>query len=523
MPARHAPAIAMSTPAPKEIYNVYVYLTAMVASMGAFIFGYDLAFIGTTITLKPFNKDFSLTHASQSEKDAFSANIVSLLQAGCFFGSLAVAPLGDKYGRKPSLLIAGVLFVIGSLMQTVSFGHVWAMFLGRAIGGLGVGLASGVVPLYIAELSPPSIRGRLVGIYEISVQTGTCIGFWICYGVQRHMAANSAQWITPFAVQLIPGGLLIIGMFFVPESPRWLAQHKSRSAGLAVLSKLRGLEDDHPYVQEEMTHIMDTINDVFEHTPNGGLIAQWKELAIPSNRRRILVGVFIFIFMQGAGSNAINYFSPRIFKSIGLTGQSTGLYATGIYGIVRLICVIIAMYYVVDKFGRRSMLMGGAVIMLIAMWFIGAYIKIANPGASPKLTAGGYAAVTFIYIFAVGFCFSYAGVPWIYCAEIFPIRIRGLGMALCTATHWLFNFVIARSVPYMVSNIGYGTYFVFATCLTLSIPFVYFFVPETKGLSLEEIDVLFGGSGPSFIDAEALERAEMGEKAEALRVERVQV
>jgi MFS family permease len=136
MPARHAPAIAMSTPAPKEIFNKNVYLTAMVASMGAFIFGYDLAFIGTTITLKPFIKDFGLTHASQSEKDFFSANIVSLLQAGCFFGSLAVAPLGDKFGRKPALMIAGVLFCIGSLMQTVSFGHIWAMFLGRAIGGL---------------------------------------------------------------------------------------------------------------------------------------------------------------------------------------------------------------------------------------------------------------------------------------------------------------------------------------------------------------------------------------------------
>jgi hypothetical protein len=149
------------------------------------------------------------------------------------------------------------------------------------------------------------------------------------------------------------------------------------------------------------------------------------------------------------------------------------LYATGIYGVVRLVCVIIAMYYVVDRFGRRKMLMGGAAVMLVAMvseertaslrnsswlvflqWFIGAYIKIAGPGEGDELTAGGYAAVTFIYIFAVGFCFSYAGLPWIICAEIFGLRMRGIGMAVCTATHWLFNFVIARSVPYMVTNIG---------------------------------------------------------------------
>jgi sugar porter (SP) family MFS transporter len=348
------------------------------------------------------------------------------------------------------------------------------------------------------------------------------------------MANTSSQWILPFAVQLIPGVLLIIGMFFVPESPRyatretqnmnhtnnrrWMAQHKSRASCSLILSKLRGLEEDHPYLQEELAHIMDTVNDELERCPNGSMWTQWKDLAEPSNRKRVLVGVFSFIFMQGAGSNAINYFSPRIFKSIGLQGQATGLYATGIYGIVRLICVIIAMYYVVDKFGRRNMLMGGAAVMLIAMWFIGAYIKIAKPGNSPHLTAGGYAAVTFIYVFAVGFCFSYAGVPWIYCAEIFPLHIRGIGMALCTTTHWLFNFIIARSVPYMVSNIGYGTYFVFATCLTLSIPFVYFCVPETKGLSLEEIDLLFGGTGPSSLVAAGLEEAKMGD---AVRVERV--
>lgn len=267
---------------------------------------------------------------------------------------------------------------------------------------------------------------------------------------------------------------------------------------------------------------MDAVNDELERRPNGGMLGEWKELAMPSNRRRVMVGVFIFIFMQMAGSNAINYFSPRIFKSIGLTGQSTSLYATGIYGIVRLVFIFLAMYYIVDRFGRRKMLMGGAAIMLFSMWLIGAYIKIANPEESHDhhLSAGGYTAITFIYVYAVGWSLSFAGVPWIYCAEIFPLPIRGIGMALCVATHWLFNFVIARSVPYMMTNIGYGTYFVFAACLTLSIPFVYFFVPETKGLSLEEIDVLFGGAPPSAIMAAELDKVDE-EKGEIMYMERV--
>ena len=230
------------------------------------------------------------------------------------------------------------------------------------------------------------------------------------------MKPTSSQWILPFAVQLIPGVLLIIGMFCVPESPRWLAQHKSRDIAAHTLCKLRNLPEDHPYLQEELTHIMDTVNEQLESPDDQGLVSKFKELRVPSNRRRIFVGVTLFIAMQFAGSNAINYYSPRVFKSIGIKGQSTGLYATGIYGIVRLVCVVIAMHYVVDRFGRRKMLMGGAAIMAIAMWFIGAYIKIANPAKhAVGLSAGGYAAVTFIYIFAVGFCFSYAGVPWIYC------------------------------------------------------------------------------------------------------------
>lgn len=218
-----------------------------------------------------------------------------------------------------------------------------------------------------------------------------------------------------------------------------------------------------------------------------------------------------------------SYYSPRIFKSVGLTGSDTSLYATGIYGIVRLVCVIIAMYFVVDRVGRTKMLMGGAVVMLVAMWFIGAYIKISDPTASSSsggLDPAGYAAITFIYVFAVGFCFSYAGIPWIYCSEIFPLRIRSVGVAICVAIHWLLNFVIARSVPYMISNIGYGTYFVFASFTTLSIPFVYFCLPETKGLSLEEIDVLFDGPTGAMDDV-MLEEAKLGEeKGGATHIER---
>ncbi|KAH8745746.1 general substrate transporter [Hyaloscypha finlandica] len=506
----------LTVAAPKEIYNWRVYILAIVSSMGAFMFGYDLAFIGTAITLKPFIRDFGLKGASAERSDAFAANIVSLLQAGCFFGSLIAAPLGDKLGRRITLMITGVVFCLGSLMQTVSFGSTTAMFVGRAIGGLGVGAASMLVPLYVAEISPPSIRGRLVGIYEMGVQIGTCIGFWINYGVTKHVAATSTQWRVPFAVQLIPGGLLVLGMIFLPESPRWIARFRGRDEAVAALAKLRNLPVDHEYVAEEIYRVIDQIDQERLATHGKGLIAEFREMAMPGNRNRITIGVVIFIFMQMAGSNAINYYSPRIFKSIGLTGSNTGLISTGVYGIVRLIAITITMYWIVDRFGRTKLLIVGSALAAVAMYSIGGIVKHNPISATAKpagVTASGYGAAVMVYVFAVAFCLSWAGVPWIYCSEIFPLRIRSLCVAICTATHWLLNFVIARSVPYMLTNIGYGTYFVFAACMTLAVPFVYFFVPETKGLSLEDMDALFGVPGADRHLFPRIDDAEKGDSA----------
>jgi len=164
--------------------------------------------------------DFGLADKTKSEKSAFSANVVSLLQAGCIVGSLGAGPLSDRFGRLVTLFFTAAFYVVGSAIQTGAHGSEGLMLAGRAIGGVGVGAASMIVPLYVAEASPPHIRGRLVGIYEMAVSMGTLIGFWINYGLANNLPATSSQWMISFAVQLIPGGLLIIGIFFIPESPR---------------------------------------------------------------------------------------------------------------------------------------------------------------------------------------------------------------------------------------------------------------------------------------------------------------
>jgi sugar porter (SP) family MFS transporter len=337
------------------------------------------------------------------------------------------------------------------------------------------------------------------------------MGFWINLGVERNMAPNSSQWITPFALQLIPAGLLIIGLLFIPESPRWMAKAHGRSRATETLAHLRDLPVEHPAIIDEVDDILQQLQIECSDSL-GNTRAAWKEIMQPGLRNRVLLGVLIMIFFQMAGSNAINYYSPRIFHSIGLRGTSTPLVSTGVYGIVRLVAVFLAMYFVVDRFGRKSMLICGSVMMVshehdmfgfyeyqayvgqaISMWLIGVFVKIQSTESKSdgSLSASSYAAAVFIFVFAVSFCFSWAGVPWVICSEIYPLRVRGLCVSICVATHWLFNFVIARSTPYMISNITYGTYFVFAACTTLSIPFIWFMLPETKGLKLEDVDALF--------------------------------
>lgn len=220
-----------------------------------------------------------------------------------------------------------------------------------------------LVPLYTAECAPPKIRGRLVGIYEIGVQVGTCMGFWINYGVSRNMAPTSSQWRTPFALQLIPAGLLLIGLAFMPDSPRWMAKVHGRDRAVDTLSRLRNLPPHHPVVQDEIKDIMRQL-ELERSDSLRNSRAAWKELLEPSIRNRVFLGVVINIFFQMAGSNAINYYSPRIFESIGLKGSNTTLISTGIYGIVRLAAVFFAMYFVVDRFGRKSMLISGSAAMV---------------------------------------------------------------------------------------------------------------------------------------------------------------
>ncbi|KAK3203468.1 hypothetical protein GRF29_112g1356303 [Pseudopithomyces chartarum] len=488
-------AFVEDRPTPKAVYNWRVYTAAAVASWASCMIGYDSAFIGTTLALPSFVNEFKLNEMDKDKLALTKANIVSVYQAGAFFGSFGAYASSYYLGRKKSLLIWSLVFILGAgLMLGANAERGLGLIIGgRVLAGLGVGGASNMVPIYISELSPPAVRGRLVGIYELGWQIGGLVGFWINYGLQETMAPSHKQWIIPFAVQLIPAGCLLFGAIWMKESPRWLFTKGKREQAMKNLCWIRNLPPTDLYIVEEVAAIDAQIEHDRIHIGPGF----WRPFAALKQRKvlwRFFLGGMLFLFQNGSGINAINYYSPTVFKSIGITGTSTGFLTTGIFGVVKTVVTVIWLLWLIDRLGRTKLLMIGAAGGSLCMWYIGAYICIAGADANDpnaRLSSGGISAVFFFYLWTAFYTPSWNGTPWVINSEMFSQNTRSLGQASAAANNWFWNFIISRFTPQMFNTMSYGVYFFFASLMILSIPFVYFLIPETKSIPLEHMDELF--------------------------------
>ncbi|BAE66094.1 general substrate transporter [Aspergillus flavus] len=481
-------------PTPKSVYNWRVYLLAGIASCGSNMIGYTSAFIGTTITLDSFKEEFGLDKMSSAKVDLISENIVSLFIAGAFFGALLTYPVGHFLGRKWSLVIASAIFTLGAGLQ-LGANHsrgLGIMYAGRVLNGLGTGVASNIVPIYLSELAPPAIRGRLVGLYELGWQIGGMVGFWINYGVQKNMEPGHTQWLIPFAIQLIPAGLLFAGALWTKESPRWLFLKDRRQEAMANLCWIRQLSETDIYITEEVA----AIDQALEEQAATIGIGFWKPFQSVGTRPKIMwrlfLGCMLFFWQNGSGINAINYYSPTIFKSIGVNSDTIGI-TTGLFGVVKAVMTFVWLLFLVDQLGRRKLLLIGAITGSICMWIIGAYICVVQPEENPTdhLNGGGIAAIFFFYLWTAIYTPTWNGTPWVINSEFFDPNIRSLAQAATTASNWLFNFLVSRFTEQMFAKMGYGVYFFFAALSFLAFFFTFFLIPETSGVPLEVVDRLF--------------------------------
>lgn len=425
-------AVKEDRPTPSAVYNWRVYTCAAIASFASCMIGYDSAFIGTTIALPSFTAEFDFASYEPSELALLQANIVSVYQAGAFFGSLFAFVTSYFVGRRWSLIVFSLVFILGAGMMLGANGErgLGLIVGGRVLAGIGVGACSNMVPIYCSELSPPAIRGRLVGIYELGWQIGGLVGFWINYGLSETMAPSHKQWIIPFAIQLVPAGLLLVGAFWIRESPRWLFSKGRREEAIRNLCWLRKLDADDLYMIEEISYI-DHELERYNREVGPGFWRPFKALKSRAIQWRFFLGGMMFLWQNGSGINAINYYSPTVFRSIGIQGANTSFLTTGIFGVVKTAATIIFILFLIETVGRRKLLMIGSLGGSLCMWFIGAYIKIADPsskvaadGSSPKMSSGGIAAVFFFYLWTIFYSPTWNPIPWCINSEIFDESTR---------------------------------------------------------------------------------------------------
>ncbi|KAL1964529.1 hypothetical protein VTN77DRAFT_6826 [Rasamsonia byssochlamydoides] len=473
--------------------NYRVYILTSIAYLGSLLFGYDTGVMGSVLALTSFKKDFGLPTDSSgfaSSKNAqVSSNVVSLLTAGCFFGSIFAAILNDRIGRRYSLMIFSVVFLLGAALQVGAHHEIGMIYGGRVVAGLGIGGMSSITPVFVSENCPPHIRGRVAGLFQEFLVIGSTFAYWLDYGVSLHIPEGTKQWRVPVAIQLIPGGLMLIGLFFLKESPRWLMKQGRHEEALQSLAYIRNEPTNSEVVEKEIAEIRASLEEELAATEG----ITWREVLHKGNRYRFFLAFCIMFWQQFSGTNSIGYYAPEIFETVGVSKTNSSLFATGVYGTVKVVATLVFLLVGIDFWGRKNSLVGGALWMASMMFIIGAVLATHPPNTnSDTVSHASIAMVTMIYLYVIGYSASWGPTPWVYLSEIFPTRLRAYGVGVGAATQWLFNFVITEITPTAVNHIGWRTFLMFGIfCLAMGI-FVFFFVKETKGRSLEDMDVLFG-------------------------------
>lgn len=499
--------------------NSRVFLIAVFASLGGLVYGYNQGMFGQILSMHSFGETIAYESISNTTTRGL---LTAILELGAWVGSLANGYVADKLGRKLSVDIAVVIFCAGVIVQACAKNKDYILG-GRFVTGIGVGALSMLVPLYNAELAPPEIRGGMVVLQQLSITFGIMVSYWIGYGTNyiggTGEGQSDAAWLIPICIQIAPAVLLAVGMLFMPQSPRWLMNQGRNEECLNTIAKLRGLPADSEVVSLEYLEIKaqylfdeETKAELYPDCLDGSTKSNFKlffksyaTLFKGATFKRTIVAIMIMTFQQWSGINGVLYYAPFIFKDLGLSGTTTSLLASGVVGIVMFVATIPAVIFI-DKLGRRPLLIAGAIGMAISHFVVAGIIG-GYEGEIDQHKVAAWVAVVFIWIFVVHFGYSWGGGAWVLISEVFPLGLRAKGVAIGASFNWLNNFAVAMATPDMIATMKYGAYIFFGIICILGAAYVTFLVPETKGVSLEEMDEIFKDeSGQGQRDLERMQR-----------------
>lgn len=488
------------------------YLICAFASFGGIFFGYDSGYVNGVNGSKEF---IHLVEGATATKlsSSHSSLIVSILSAGTFFGAIIAGDVAERIGRKWTVVMGCAIYIVGVVIQEITGPSVDALgtiVAGRLVAGLGVGFESAIVILYMSEICPKKVRGALVAGYQFCITIGILLASCVVYATQDR--PNTSSYRIPIGIQFAWGLILGGGLMLLPDSPRYFVKRGYLDRAANSLSRLRGQPIDSEYIQVELAEIV--ANEEYERSiiPSSGFVSSWMNCFSgslweqKSNIRRTILGTSLQMMQQWTGVNFIFYYSTPFLQS---TGAISNPFLISLIFTLINVCSTPISFYTVEKFGRRPLLIIGAGGMLICQ-FIVAIVGVTVGFNHTHTTANGdtlannigavNAQIAFIAIFIFFFASTWGPGAWILIGEIFPLPIRSRGVGLSTASNWLWNTIIAVITPYMVGsdygNLKSSVFFVWGGLCTAAFVYSYLLVPETKGLSLEQVDRMMEESTP---------------------------
>ncbi|XP_021770245.1 hexose carrier protein HEX6-like [Chenopodium quinoa] len=465
----------------------FVIFSCIIAALGGAIFGYDIGVSGGVTSMDPFLKKFfphvyikmkedtKISNYCKFDSELLTSFTSSLYFAG-LFASLFASSMTKAFGRKLSILVGGIAVIAGSFLSGGAL-NVYMLILGRVLLGIGVGFANQVIPMYLVEIAPSKYRGAFNNGFHFSLSVGILLASLVNYGTAK--IKGGWGWRVSIAVTALPAFVVTLGSFFLAETPNSLIQRDHQKAKL-ILQRIRGTTD----VQEEFNELIEasSTSKSINHPLNDLLFRQ-------KYRPQLVMAIAIPFFQQMTGINLVGFYAPVLFRTIGF-GESASLLSSVVIGVVQIAADVFSII-TVDKFGRRSLFFWGGVAMLVPFIVVGSILS-AKLGDYGSLSSGySYIVLILLCIYSAGFSFSWGPLGWLVPSEIFQLEIRSASQGITVSLSFIFTFLVAQTLLSILCHLKAGTFFFFGGWIVLMTAFIHLFLPETKNVPLEKIDLLW--------------------------------